>query len=308
GDVAFRTVRGAGRQPDRALVALVGRQGPGLSHGSFASPDTARVEPGHDEVARAVRVASLDQRPTQEECRMRGRASVVVNLCCALGMCAGLAHAQGQPAAAAPKDTTKKAAAGKPAGKPAAAGVDAAVKAIDAQIAKNAVDKKDPAWKTKLKMPTQVKFDPAKSYYARMVTNKGEMLIKFKPDVAPMHVTNFIYLARQGFYDGTRFHRVMKGFMAQGGDPLGTGTGGAGHQFRAEVSPKALHDAAGVLSTANAGPGTDGSQFFIMFNAAPHLDGHYSIFGQVEHGLETLKAIEAAGNPSDGPPLEPLWI
>jgi peptidyl-prolyl cis-trans isomerase B (cyclophilin B) len=236
---------------------------------------------------------------------MRVRASAVVNLCCALVLCLGVARAQGQ--AAAPADTAKKAATSKPA-KAAPAGVDAVVKSIDAQIAKNAADKKDPAWKTKLKLPTMAKFDPAKSYYARMVTNKGEMLIKFKPDVAPMHVTNFIYLARQGYFDGTKFHRVMKGFMAQGGDPLGNGTGGPGYEFNGEFSPKALHNAAGVVSTANAGPGTDGSQFFIMFKPAASLDGHYSVFGQVEEGLETLKAMEAVANPGDGPPTEPINI
>ena len=241
---------------------------------------------------------------------MRVRNSVVVVASLALALAAGAACAQDQPstpAAAAPAaaDTAKK-----PAAKaPAKATVDAAVKAIDAQIAKNAVDKKDPAWKTKLKLPTLVKFDPAKSYYARMVTNKGTMLIKFKPDVAPFHVTNFIYLARQGFYDGTKFHRVMKGFMAQGGDPLGNGTGGPGYGFNLEVSPKALHNAPGVLSTANTGqPGSDGSQFFIMFNAYPQLDGHYSVFGQVEEGMETLKAIEAVANPGDGPPTEPVLL
>src|SRR5215831_12402741 len=152
---------------------------------------------------------------------MRVRASVVVTTLLALALAAGAAFAQDQPAtpaAPAAADTAKKPAAKAPA-KSSAATVDAAVKAIDAQIAKNAVDKKDAAWKTKLKLPTLVKFDPAKSYYARMVPNKGEMLIKFKPDVAPFHVTNFIYLSRLGFYDGTIFHRVMKGFMAQGGDP-----------------------------------------------------------------------------------------
>jgi len=224
---------------------------------------------------------------------MRVRASIVVTAF-ALALAAGTAFAQDQPAkpdAPAAADTTKKAAATKT----THASVDAAVK--------------DPAWKTKLKMPTLVKFDPAKGYYARMVTNKGEMLIKFKPDVAPFHVTNFIYLARMGFFDGTKFHRVMKGFMAQGGDPLGNGTGGPGYGFNLEVSPKALHNAPGVLSTANTGqPGSDGSQFFIMFNAYPSLDGHYSVFGQVEDGMETLKAIEAVANPGDGPPTSPVTI
>jgi len=240
---------------------------------------------------------------------MRVRASAVVNLCCALVLCLSVARAQGQAAVPAHADTAKKAATSKTAAKSAPAGVDAAVKSIDAQIAKNAVDKKDPEWKTKLKLPTMAKFDPAKSYYARMVTNKGEMLIKFKPDVAPFHVTNFIYLARMGFFDGTKFHRVIKGFMAQGGDPLGNGTGGPGYNFNAETNPKAIHNAPGVLSTANTGqPGSDGSQFFIMFKAYPSLDGHYTVFGQVEEGLETLKALEAAGNPGDGPPTEPLNI
>jgi cyclophilin family peptidyl-prolyl cis-trans isomerase len=233
-----------------------------------------------------------------------------VTLACVLAL-AGTAIAQDQPAAkaAAPADTTKHAAhaATKSTAK-APAAVDAAVKAIDAQIAKNAVDKKDPQWRTKLKAPVPPKFDPAKSYYARMVTNKGEMLIKLKPEVAPMHVTSFIYLARLGYYDGLKFHRVIQGFMAQGGDPLGNGSGGPGYQFAGEISPKANHDAPGVLSTANAGPGTDGSQFFIMFKAEPRLNGGYTVFGQVEEGLDTVKALEAGGNPNDGPPLQPESI
>jgi len=235
---------------------------------------------------------------------------MIVIVSCALALAAGAAFAQDQPApAAAPADTAKKPVSTKVLGKSSPAPVDAAVKSIDAQIAKNAADKKDAAWKTKLKAPTMAKFDPAKSYYARMVTNKGEMLIKLKPDAAPYHVTNFIYLARLGFFDGTKFHRVMKGFMAQGGDPLGLGTGGPGYNFNAEISPKALHNAPGVLSTANTGqPGSDGSQFFIMFRAYPSLDGHYTVFGQVEEGLETLKAMEAVGNPGDGPPTSPLNI
>src|SRR2546428_8101238 len=96
--------------------------------------------------------------------------------------------------------------------------------------------------------------------------------------------------------------------MAQGGDPLGTGSGGPGYQYAGEFDSNTKHDQAGVLSTANAGPNTDGSQFFIMFRAYPSLDMHYSIFGQVVEGLDVLKHLEAAGNPSDGPPLEPLSI
>ena len=244
---------------------------------------------------------------------MRFRVHALVTFAlAAVILSAAVACAEDPPAAPAPAATEHAKAeaaeaAAKSAAKPAA-GVDAVVKSIDAQIAKLAVNKQDPAWRTKLKIPTVAKFDASKSYYARMVTNKGEMLIKFKPDFAPMHVTNFIYLARMGYFDGLKFHRVIKGFMAQGGDPLGTGGGGPGYQFNGEFSPKALHNGPGVLSTANAGPGTDGSQFFIMFKAYPSLDGKYSIFGQVAEGLETLKKLEAAGNPSDGPPVEPEFI
>ena len=152
------------------------------------------------------------------------------------------------------------------------------------------------------------KFVKGHRYLWKMVTNKGTMVFEFKPDVAPMHVTNFIYLTRLGYFDGLKFHRVIKGFMAQGGDPEGTGRGGPGYAYDGEVSPAVKHDKAGVLSTANAGPNTDGSQFFIMFRAYPSLDMHYSIFGQLVEGEKTLAALEAAGNPGDGPPSEPLLI
>ena len=257
---------------------------------------------------------------------MRFRAHALVTFCCvSLLACAAVVRAEDPPAAPADPATPAqseivkaeiakveavKLAASKSqsTAKPGALAVDAVVKSIDAQITKLAVNKSDAAWRTKLALPTVAKFDPAKSYFAHMLTNKGEMVIKFKPDVAPMHVTNFIYLARMGYYDGLKFHRVIKGFMAQGGDPLGNGGGGPGYKFAGEFSPKALHNAAGVLSTANSGPGTDGSQFFIMFSAYPSLDGRYSIFGQVEQGLDTLKKLEAAGNPGDGGPTEPLNI
>ncbi len=242
---------------------------------------------------------------------MRSRVHVLVTSACAIALaCAAVTRAEDKPATPAAPATGEavKAEAAKPAAKPAAGAVDAAVKSIDAQIAKLAVNKSEAGWRTKLKVPAVAKFDPAKSYLAHMVTNKGELLIKFKPEVAPMHVTNFIYLARMGYFDGLKFHRVIKGFMAQGGDPLGNGSGGPGYQFNGEFSPKALHNAPGVLSTANAGPGTDGSQFFIMFKPYPSLDGKYSIFGQVTEGLDVLQKMEAVGNPSDGPPTEPLFI
>ncbi|MSR14801.1 MAG: peptidylprolyl isomerase [Gammaproteobacteria bacterium] len=185
---------------------------------------------------------------------------------------------------------------------------DAAFVAIDAQIAAAQVDKTATDWKTSLSLPKIVTFDASKKYLAHMVTNKGELVIEFKPKIAPQHVTNFMYLARLGFYDGLPFHRVIQGFMAQGGDPLGNGSGGPGYKFAGEFEANTKHDRAGVVSTANAGPNTDGSQFFIMFNAYPSLDMNYSIFGQVIEGLDVLEKIEAAGNPGDGPPSEPLNI
>ncbi len=185
---------------------------------------------------------------------------------------------------------------------------DKAIAAIDAQIAAAKVDKSKANWKSSLPLPKVVKFEAGKKYYMNMTTNKGTMKILFKPEVAPMHVTNLIYLSRMGYFENVKFHRVMKGFMAQGGDPTGTGAGGPGYQFAGEFSPNAKHDKAGVCSTANAGPNTDGSQFFIMFKSYASLDGKYSIWGQVEEGLDVVKKLEDAGNASDGPPTEALFI
>ncbi len=182
---------------------------------------------------------------------------------------------------------------------------DKAMEAIEAQTSK--VDTSKPNWRLSLPKPTQVEFDPAHDYFVRMQTNKGDVLIRFMPDVAPMHVTNFMYLTKLGYYDGLSFHRVITNFMAQGGDPIGNGTGGPGYQFDGEFSPKAKHDKPGILSMANAGPGTDGSQFFLTFKATPWLDGKHSVFGEVVQGLDTLKKLEAAGSQS-GRTSEPLKI
>jgi len=208
----------------------------------------------------------------------------------------------------APATTTKEA---KPAKAPAtsastaaATSKDKAIMMIDAQIAK--VDKSKPNWKTNLPKPTVATFDPAKTYYVHMATTKGPILIKFLPKVAPMHVTNFIYLARLGFYDGLSFHRVIPGFMAQGGDPVGNGSGGPGYQFGSEFDANVKHDGPGKLSMANAGEGTDGSQFFLTFVATPWLNGKHTLFGEVVEGMETLKALEKSGTAGAGTPTEPL--
>jgi cyclophilin family peptidyl-prolyl cis-trans isomerase len=113
-----------------------------------------------------------------------------------------------------------------------------------------------------------------------------------------MHVSSTIYLARLGFYDGVIFHRVITGFMAQGGDPLGQGIGGPGYNYDGEFSPSARHDRGDLLSMANAGPGTDGSQFFITFVPTPHLDDKHTIFGEVVEGMETVKQLEERGSSS----------
>ncbi|MED5199017.1 MAG: peptidylprolyl isomerase [Gemmatimonadota bacterium] len=179
--------------------------------------------------------------------------------------------------------------------------------AINVFIEEAKIDKSRPNWKTQLPKPPRVKFDPDKKYYWLLETNKGNIRIQLMPDVAPMHVGSTIYLTNLGFYDGVPFHRVISGFMAQGGDPLGRGTGGPGYQYNGEFDPKVKHDRPGLLSMANAGPGTDGSQFFITFVATPHLDGKHTLFGEVVEGMGTVKSLEAAGSRS-GSTSEPLEI
>jgi cyclophilin family peptidyl-prolyl cis-trans isomerase len=133
--------------------------------------------------------------------------------------------------------------------------------------------------------------DTSKSYAARLKTQRGDIVVELYADRAPLTVENFVNLARAGFYDGTTFHRVIPGFMAQGGDPTGTGTGGPGYQFGDEFDPSLRHDRPGVLSMANAGPGTNGSQFFITHGPTPHLDDKHTVFGRVTAGMDVVQAI-----------------
>jgi peptidyl-prolyl cis-trans isomerase B (cyclophilin B) len=120
------------------------------------------------------------------------------------------------------------------------------------------------------------------SIVAVIATSKGPIHLDLKPDLAPLTVANFVNLARRGFYDGLKFHRVIADFMVQGGCPRGTGTGGPGYKFKDECSTAARHDAPGKLSMANAGPNTNGSQFFITHVATPWLDGKHTVFGEVQ--------------------------
>src|SRR6185369_10950813 len=178
---------------------------------------------------------------------------------------------------------------------------------LEKLVADAKVDTTQSGWRTRLNKPQMLTFPPGKTVRARMVTTKGEISIKLLPETAPMHVTSFAYLAQLGFFDGLTFHRVIPQFMAQGGCPLGSGTGGPGYRFDGEFAPGVKHDRGGLLSMANAGPGTDGSQFFLTFVPTPWLDGKHTIFGAVEEGLDVLPKLEASGHP-DGRPKKKLTI
>ena len=133
--------------------------------------------------------------------------------------------------------------------------------------------------------------DPKKKYTATFKTEKGDFVAELFAAKAPKTVNNFVFLAREGFYDNTTFHRVIKGFMAQGGDPTGTGTGGPGYRFNDEFDPSLRHSGPGFLSMANAGKNTNGSQFFITFEATPHLDGRHTVFGKIISGMDVVLSI-----------------
>ena len=137
----------------------------------------------------------------------------------------------------------------------------------------------------------QFTIDAHKKYSATIKTDKGDILIELFADKVPYTVNNFVFLAQEGFYDNTIFHRVIADFMVQGGDPTGTGRGGPGYKFKDEFVPALRHDKPGILSMANAGPNTNGSQFFITHVPTPWLDGKHSVFGQVTGGLDVLFAI-----------------
>ncbi len=150
--------------------------------------------------------------------------------------------------------------------------------------------------------PPAMTIDPKKSYTASFQTEAGEIVIQLFADKAPVTVNNFVFLARQGFYDGTTFHRVIPGFMAQGGDRTGSGSGGPGYRFQDEFNNGLAFDRAGLLAMANAGPGTNGSQFFITYGATPHLTDKHTIFGEVTSGLDNALAIRTRDPGSDKNP------
>ena len=146
--------------------------------------------------------------------------------------------------------------------------------------------------------PPEMTLDTTHSYKAIFKTAKGDITIELFADKVPITVNNFVFLARDGYYDNTVFHRVIPDFMVQGGDPTGTGRGGPGYRFQDEFEASLKHDKPGILSMANSGPGTNGSQFFITHVPTPHLNNKHSVFGQVVEGLDILMSI-AVRDPSD---------
>ena len=239
--------------------------------------------------------------------RQPGKSSIMF-LIAAAALCFGCsdnpADSQQESAGAPPIAAVPEKAAEAPpepeaspdAGLPSFQGEDVAIDAIDAFIEESKIDKTQAGWKTRLPRPPQFEFDPDKSYSWHLATNVGKIKVSLMPDIAPMHVSSTLYLTRLGFYDDVVFHRVISGFMAQGGDPEGSGRGGPGYKYAGEFSPAVRHDRPGLLSMANAGPGTDGSQFFLTFVPTPHLDGKHTIFGAVVAGMDTVKALEDRGS------------
>lgn len=150
--------------------------------------------------------------------------------------------------------------------------------------------------------PPEMEIDIKKKYHAVFSTDKGDFKIELFASQAPNTVNNFVFLARQGFYDGTIFHRVIDNFMVQGGDPTGTGTGGPGYRFDDEFFSGLGHEKRGTLSMANAGPGTNGSQFFITHGPTPHLNGKHTVFGQLVEGEDIFMSIPARDPMASGSP------
>ena len=152
--------------------------------------------------------------------------------------------------------------------------------------------------------PPAMEIDTEKAYTATIQTNKGAITVELFAKDAPKTVNNFVFLARQGFYDGVTFHRVISNFVIQGGDPTGTGMGGPGYKFGDELVGNPNRHGTGTLSMANAGPNTNGSQFFITHSPQPHLDGRHTVFGQVSGGMDIVNAIRQ-GDAMESVTIEP---
>lgn len=175
-------------------------------------------------------------------------------------------------------------------------------------IAEQKINRDADGWRTRLPRFPDVTFTRGEEYLWHLDTNQGAITLRFFADTAPKHVANFLYLTELGFFDGLSFHRVIPGFMAQGGCPKGSGSGDPGYTFESEFGGDRKHDKPGILSMANTGaPKSDGSQFFITFVPTPNLDGKHTVFGEVIDGMDVVSKLEAQGTPG-GPTKTPLVI
>ncbi|MDF3131163.1 peptidylprolyl isomerase, partial [Kiritimatiellaeota bacterium B1221] len=184
---------------------------------------------------------------------------------------------------------------------------------ISEQEKEEGIDKSKENWRTGLPKFPDASFGEGGHYEWVIETSEGTMTAELNHAAAPEHVRNILYLSSLGFYDGLNFHRIIPGFMAQGGCPLGKGYGSPGYSVNLEVDRNVLHEGPGILSMARSrNPNSAGSQFFITFGSTPQLDGQYSVFGKVTEGLDVLKKLEAAGNPNPRtngvPPLKNITI
>ena len=176
---------------------------------------------------------------------------------------------------------------------------DPAIEQIESFIVESEIDNSKIGWKMNgLPRPPQLIFSQESKYFWNLQTSLGKISIELKAKESPYHVSSTIYLTTLGFYDDLTFHRIIPGFMAQGGDPVGVGVGGPGYYYMGEFDSDLSHNKVGILSMANSGANTDGSQFFLTFKATPHLDGRHTIFGEVISGFETLKLMEKEGTRS----------
>ncbi len=195
---------------------------------------------------------------------------------------------------------------------------DPAIRALDKFIKKQSVSTKKRGWRLSLSEPPKQEFQSNVDYLWHVETSEGPMTIRYLVDSTPMHCSAGIYLARLGYYDGLNFHRIIPGFMAQGGCPTGTGTGGPGFFMDGEFPQPGMrkHDRPGLLSMANTGrPKSDGSQFFLTFAKTPHLNSRHTVWGEVIEGMETLKKLEKKGTRqrngmlgAAGPKIVRTWV
>lgn len=224
--------------------------------------------------------------------RLNTRAALLITALCAAAL---LAAACGGGAPAAASDTVPVEEAAPAAGEAAAGATPTPVAeegSGEAPAAGGPASERAPQDRNDMySSAPEMTIDPSKYYYATINTDKGAIRVQLFADRAPVTVNNFVYLAREGFYDGTTFHRVLDGFMAQAGDPTGTGMGGPGYMFEDEFTPGLVFDRAGLLAMANSGPGTNGSQFFITFAPTEWLNERHTIFGEVIEGSEVLNAL-----------------